>query len=285
MSAQQSAASSAVTVPQSQAAAQQSPSAANAASAIPSYPDSPAGLEKLIKDMLKIQKDGDAKDLAPYVQSLILPNPDAWFRATFGDGIGKELADSYQRTSMELPLSFPDTLSQVQLKHMTKLAAIVFTDSCNPEATDTEYEVLKSRTHEQPLYVIRASSDTQVGTLQYFAYSDGAFRYLGNFQIKAPVSHAIRIGRNVMAKKRVRGANPRCPEPALAAHVQGTVLLHATVGTDGRVCQLQAVSGPPLLIQAAVKGVSQWQYAPTTLNGRPVEVDTTVAVIFSLGSP
>ena len=284
--AQQTTTGSAATAPQSQTA-RQNPNPANAASAasaIPSYPDSPAGLEKLIKDMMKIQKDGDTKNLASYVQSLILPNPNAWFRATFGEQTGAELADSYDRVQMNLPLSFPDTLSQLQKEHMTKLDAIVFTDSCNPEATDTEYPVLQSRTHEQPLYVVRASSGTEIGTLQYFAYSDGAFRYLSNFQMKVPVSHAIRVGGNVMAKKLIRSVIPVYPNEAKYNHIQGTVLLHAIIGTDGRVCHLQVVSGPPLLVQAAMKSVSEWQYSPTTLNGQPVQMDTVIKVVFDLGS-
>ena len=254
---------------------------AAAAPVIRSYPNSPEGLQNLINDMLKLQKDSDAKDLAPYLQSLVLPNADAWFRATFGDQIGAQLGDSYNR--MNLPLSFPDTLGQLQAHRTTKLAAILFTDSCNPEATDAEYPVLMSRTHQQPLYVIHASSNSQLAILQYFAYVEGGFRYLSNFQMKMPDSHALKIGANVMAKKLTRTVFPVYPDEAKYNHIEGKVVLHATVGMDGRVCQLQVVSGPPLLNRAALEAVSQWQYSPTTLNGQPVEVDTLITVVFDLG--
>lgn len=46
-------------------------------------------------EMLKLEKKHDAKGLAPYVESLELPNAGTWFRATFGDEIGAQLADSY----------------------------------------------------------------------------------------------------------------------------------------------------------------------------------------------
>jgi protein TonB len=49
------------------------------------------------------------------------------------------------------------------------------------------------------------------------------------------------------------------------------------------VIQLEVVSGHPLLVQSALDAVRQWRYQPTLLNGEPVEVDTTVDVVFSLG--
>lgn len=134
-----------------QTASQQSPveqshasSVNGALPAIQNYPDSPQGLEQLMKDMLRLEKKGDAKNLAPYVQSLILPNPSAWFTATFGEKLGAELADGYDRARMNLPLAFPDTLSQIQSKHLDKVQAIRFTDSCDAEATDSEYLLLEA---------------------------------------------------------------------------------------------------------------------------------------------
>src|SRR5690348_17746097 len=56
--------------------------------AIPAYPDSPKGLEKQMRDMLKLEKGRDDDKLSPYMQSLALPSPDTWFRATFGDAAG-----------------------------------------------------------------------------------------------------------------------------------------------------------------------------------------------------
>jgi len=46
--------------------------------------------------------------------------------------------------------------------------------------------------------------------------------------------------------------------------------------------ELEVISGHPLLVQAAMEAVRKWRYAPTTWNGQPVEVDTTIDVIFSL---
>ena len=58
--------------------------------------------------------------------------------------------------------------------------------------------------------------------------------------------------------------------------------MHAIISKDGTIQQLEVISGHPLLQQAALDAVRQWRYQPTLLNGEPVEVDTTIDVIFSL---
>jgi TonB family protein len=94
----------------------------------------------------------------------------------------------------------------------------------------------------------------------------------------------IRIGGNVEAAKVITKVQPIYPESAKDAGVQGTVLLHAVVGMDGRPLQLQVLNSQinPDLARAAVEAVSQWRYQPTLLNGEPVEIDTTIQVKFTL---
>jgi protein TonB len=96
---------------------------------------------------------------------------------------------------------------------------------------------------------------------------------------KAP----LRIGGNVMAASLIRKVDPIYPPIAKTAHISGTVVLHAIIGKDGSVQDLQYVSGPPLLMKSALDAIRQWRYKPTMLNGEPVEVDTTISVVFSLG--
>ena len=285
---------SAVSSTATQAAPQQ-PHAA--ATAIPSYPDSPAGLERLIKDMLKMQKDGDSKNLSAYTQSLVLPNAAAWFTATFGDEMGRELADSYDRTQTELPLSFPDILSQLRAKHFTDPKAVRFSDSCDPAASEQEYQVLQHRTSPQPLYDVHFFHGAMGGLLHYFAYVNGAFRYIGSFALNPKSNVAVqkpsqnqsqneetaKVPGNVMAAKAIHLAPPVYPFEAKEHGVQGTVILHAIIGANGAVCSLRVIQGPDILAQAAMNAVSRWRYTPTTLNGQPVAVDTTITVVFQLG--
>jgi periplasmic protein TonB len=64
--------------------------------------------------------------------------------------------------------------------------------------------------------------------------------------------------------------------------VEGIVILEAWVGIDGRVIDAKVLRSVPLLDQAAVDAVRQWEYAPTMLKGAPVPVITTVTVTFNL---
>jgi periplasmic protein TonB len=76
---------------------------------------------------------------------------------------------------------------------------------------------------------------------------------------------------------------PVYPAIAKATGTQGTVVLQAIISKSGTIENLRVVSGPALLQQAALDAVKQWRYRPFLLNGEPVEVETTVNVVFTLG--
>lgn len=97
-----------------------------------------------------------------------------------------------------------------------------------------------------------------------------------------PAQSRIKVGGNVTAARILNRTNPVYPPLARQTRISGTVRLHAIIAKDGTVQQLEVLSGHPLLVQAALDAVRQWRYQPTLLNGEPVEVDTTVDVIFSL---
>jgi periplasmic protein TonB len=93
----------------------------------------------------------------------------------------------------------------------------------------------------------------------------------------------IRVGGVVMAAKLINQSMPIYPEPSRRFHIQGMVRLQALISSDGTIQNLTVLSGHPMLIPAALDAVRQWQYEPTLLNGLPVEVETTIEVIFKLG--
>lgn len=98
-----------------------------------------------------------------------------------------------------------------------------------------------------------------------------------------PTVSRVKLGGNVQAAKLITQPQPVYPALARQARITGNVVLHAIIGKDGTVQQLEVVSGHPLLVQSALDAVKNWRYQPTTLNGDPVEVDTTITVIFGLG--
>jgi protein TonB len=91
-----------------------------------------------------------------------------------------------------------------------------------------------------------------------------------------------RISQGVMEGLLIRRVLPQYPALAHAMGVEGTVILQASISKSGTIENLRVVSGPQLLQQAALDAVSQWLYRPYLLNGEPVEVETTVNVVFTL---
>ena len=75
---------------------------------------------------------------------------------------------------------------------------------------------------------------------------------------------------------------PAYPYLAKLTRISGTVHLTGIIATNGTIQDLHAESGPPLLIRAALDAVRQWVYQPTSLNGEPVEVITSIDVTFTL---
>lgn len=97
-------------------------------------------------------------------------------------------------------------------------------------------------------------------------------------------SRSIRLGGHVAQANLSYQVAPVYPPIAKTAHISGTILLHCIIGKDGTVETLEYVSGPPLLMKAALDAVRQWKYKPVLINDAPVRVDTTVSVVFTLGA-
>ena len=101
---------------------------------------------------------------------------------------------------------------------------------------------------------------------------DGAARQK---QTEAPYA-----GLTLTSKVGTGTINTRYP-PVTHGRYDGTVVLHVVVGKNGAVDSARYVSGRNTLANSAVTPVLQWRYKPTLMNGVPVEVVTTVSVVFS----
>jgi protein TonB len=93
-------------------------------------------------------------------------------------------------------------------------------------------------------------------------------------------SSRILVGGNVQQGRLIRMVRPIYPPVAAASQVEGTITLKAVISKDGDVKELHYVSGPSLLSNAALDAVRQWHYQPTLLDGNPVEVETTILLVF-----
>ncbi len=100
----------------------------------------------------------------------------------------------------------------------------------------------------------------------------------------APVDEGpIRVGGQIKEPRKTREVKPVYPEIARKARIEGVVILEITVSKQGKVRDVKVLRGLAMgLTEAAVDAVKQWEYEPSTLNGRPVEVLVTVTVRFNL---
>jgi protein TonB len=91
----------------------------------------------------------------------------------------------------------------------------------------------------------------------------------------------IRVGEGVEAASLLHYVKPAYPADAKAAKITGTVRMHAIIGANGSVAQLEYISGPAELKDAAEDAVKQWRYKPILLNSLPAEVDTDITIVYT----
>jgi periplasmic protein TonB len=80
----------------------------------------------------------------------------------------------------------------------------------------------------------------------------------------------------------IHRVEPAYPILAKQTHREGRVELRAIIGTDGTIQSLQIVTSDPLFDRSAQEAVSQWRYRPTILDGKPVEIDTFITVVYTM---
>jgi protein TonB len=93
----------------------------------------------------------------------------------------------------------------------------------------------------------------------------------------AVVMRGTRSGEQLM-----RRVDPVYPAAARANHIQGPVVLEATIGTHGFLRHIRVLSGDPLLADSVLDAVRGWRYRPRTVRGRAVESETRIVVNFQL---
>ena len=92
----------------------------------------------------------------------------------------------------------------------------------------------------------------------------------------------VAVSTGVMARNKIQGKDPKYPSDAKKAHIEGRVVVVATISDSGIVEDVCVSQGPAMLQQAAVDAVKTWRYKPFVLNGQPVEVKTQMNVDFTL---
>lgn len=258
-----------------------------------------SGIERLRSQMttaLAAARQGDQAKLKEIGRSWIIPDYELWFKAMFEEGTGATMASAYganlEPTEKMLPRLF-QWLAQQEGELVIEDAKTLpkRSDSWCGEKLES---LLKSDLALYRVSVGKAdSSGLRSGRVAgYFALVNGDYRRLDcpSLGLGQPPSSGpphgltgpLRVGGNVQGARILKRVAPVYPRDALAAHISGTVRLHAIIGKDGSIKRLEIVSGPPALKEAAFDAVRQWRYQTTLINGEPIEVDTTIDVLFSI---
>ena len=102
-------------------------------------------------------------------------------------------------------------------------------------------------------------------------------------QAPPPPAAPVRVGGEIKAPALLRRVEPVYPGVAVSAHIEGLVILEATVNDQGEVTEVRVLrSTSPLLANAALDAVKEWRYSPLMLNGHKVKFILTVLLTFKL---
>jgi TonB family protein len=271
-------------------------------------------LRSLMTTAISAAREADHAKLEEIARNLMIPDYETWFKTTFGEELGARLTAAYKanfgREEKWLPRLFEWLAKQegeLEVEDANQLPRNM-ANSCGQTLMDAQ----KGNTifYRVDLRKKESSGSNTVSSAGYFVMVQGGFRRLDckslGLQATKPMTGVvagtdeqtvltddskgttptrIRIGGNVQKAKLIERVQPKYPDEALNNRITGAVFLHIILEKDGTVKQVEVVSGHPLLVQAAIDAVRQWKYQPTLLNDEPVEVDTTVNVIFSLKVP
>ena len=263
---------------------------------VPSYPDSADGLERMMADMISLQRQGQSTALTPYLQSLVLPRIEEWFVSKFGnvrcaeeqlaanDCLGPRLALAYEAGAPAIPASLDLTLKDLISEGLTSFEAVDYTRACaRPLRIIPSLKLVGDLTttpilsstlsglvqNHEPVYVLWSYSQSKETTLAFFVYSEGAFRYIG-----MPHPTSVEYYREMS-----KGAETQTmPAPSARyltddqlemktvlidpAIVQRTVVLRVGIGKDGKVTDVAYIRGPVQYKDAATWSVRKRKFKP-----------------------
>jgi protein TonB len=101
-------------------------------------------------------------------------------------------------------------------------------------------------------------------------------------RLVTPLPKRIRMSQGVTKGMLIQRVEPKYPAIARDARIRGDVVLRAIISKTGEIENLDAVSGHPMLVPAAIDAVRQWRYRPFLLNGIPLEVETVITITFQI---
>ena len=267
----------------SQETKQDANAVAAAGGAAGSYPESADGLKKLVEDIFADVRSKDKAKISADISALEIPNHGAWFTQTFGASEGARLEAKYSELLPGAGKSISEAFDYALKGKRTDISVKVL--ARQGQTRGLTLAILDAMARPVSVYVVDGKNPNEkyATAIGDFVYVEGGFRYVDS-QVWQELSTAppmrIRMGGNVAKANLIHKVDPIYPAEAKASRITGNVMLHVVLGTDGTIMELNLISGDPILSKAALEAVKQWRYKPTLLNGKAVEVESTILVEF-----
>ena len=250
------------------------------------YPNTPEGLQQQIADILASLKAKRSKEPSPPVEFLAVLANSPWFNDVFGAENGGKLNVSYKSSLQDAEHEWQKLFLTFLKDHGTEPQIRVWQTAADA-TNDRIKAVFIAMKNPATLYDV-SMTERDGSTWAFpgpFVYINGAFRLVdwGTFSALPGVPPMrLRVGGNVMQRKLIHQVNPIPSPEAFKQRLAGAVTLRVIVGIDGKVKEVDVIRGDPRLTRAAEEAVHQWMYQPILLNGKAVEVETTVQINFNL---
>lgn len=119
------------------------------------YPDSAAGLEHLVKDIIKAQKENAGDRADALLQSLVLPQPRDWYDMALGTSVAEECKAIYEQSGASIPNSMAQFLLHAVSNGMNDVVVVRFEKSCDDNSGEDVFGILEARRQPMPLYELR----------------------------------------------------------------------------------------------------------------------------------
>jgi TonB family protein len=250
------------------------------------YPDSPVGLQRFVEALLAAIRDKDNAKADSLWQSAILPAHAAWFATVFGEKEGISLEANYANRLASSPYTpgkaytFTASLGDVKVLVLPLAQAAV----ARPDSWAKAIQLsLREEVHAYRVEAVSAGSTRSI-MLGYFFYVSDSFREVDElvFGSLAAAKQSPLLPYISAAEAQMLLLQSRQPvTPHLSVRgISNTVILDVIIDVAGQVRSASILSGDLVLGNAARAAVLTWRYRPYIQNGRAVDVETTVTIIF-----
>ena len=263
------------------------------------YPNTADGLHSLISDIYQAAKEKNRGKETTLIQSLLIPENSTWFTDVYGPGFGASLAAAYQRLRPTLQDDMTAIFEADAERGWPIPSVARYT---GPEAVNAPLDhFLNSMNQIVPLYEAASTGASRSiylslkpgvpgrpmgGDLDgYFIYDHGGFRFLPiSILLMLPRERPVRIqlDMNAMQSKIVTQVPVRIPPEAIQKHISGRVVVDVVLDTKGNVKESKILQGDPILGAAVMDAFKEFRFAPTTLDGDPVEVEFQMPFEFQI---